>query len=123
MSALDKGDRVVERAAERLQVAADRFAAEGGPKGKLAETLADDAVFLRQLQPSLIRARLKGEARTDGAPAHGAPRSPGVPQLGERPEEPGTGGPNPLVVVAAAFAVGVLVAKVIDWRGHAHPRL
>lgn len=31
-------------------------------------------------------------------------------------------GPGPLVVAAAAAAIGVLVAKVIDWRAHAHPR-
>ena len=32
-------------------------------------------------------------------------------------------GPNPAVVVLAAFAAGYLFAKVIDWRGHAHPRI
>ena len=31
-------------------------------------------------------------------------------------------GPDPLVVAAAAAVVGVLLAKVIDWRAHAHPR-
>jgi hypothetical protein len=31
-------------------------------------------------------------------------------------------GPDPLVVAAAAAVIGVLVAKVIDWRAHAHPR-
>jgi hypothetical protein len=30
-------------------------------------------------------------------------------------------GQNPWLVLGAAFAVGVLVAKVLDWRGHAHP--
>jgi hypothetical protein len=25
-------------------------------------------------------------------------------------------------VLGAAFAVGVVLAKVVDWRGHAHPR-
>jgi hypothetical protein len=29
---------------------------------------------------------------------------------------------NPFVVVATAVAAGVLVAKLVDWRGHAHPR-
>jgi hypothetical protein len=33
-----------------------------------------------------------------------------------------TAGPSPVVIVAAAFAAGFLLAKVIDWRGHAHPR-
>ena len=31
-------------------------------------------------------------------------------------------GPNPLLVVVAAFAVGVALAKVVDWMGHGHPR-
>jgi len=29
---------------------------------------------------------------------------------------------NPLVVAGVAFGVGRLLAKVIDWRSHAHPR-
>jgi hypothetical protein len=31
-------------------------------------------------------------------------------------------GINPLVVAAAAFAAGIVLAKLVDWRGHAHPR-
>lgn len=31
-------------------------------------------------------------------------------------------GPSPAVVIAIAFAIGVALAKWIDWRGHAHPR-
>jgi hypothetical protein len=31
-------------------------------------------------------------------------------------------GVNPFLVVAGAAAAGVLLAKLIDWRGHAHPR-
>ena len=31
-------------------------------------------------------------------------------------------GPNPFVVAGAAFALGTVLAKLIDWRGHAHPR-
>jgi hypothetical protein len=30
--------------------------------------------------------------------------------------------PNPFAVIGAAFAAGTLLAKIIDWRGHAHPR-
>lgn len=122
---MNRGDQLIERAAARLQETANQFAAEGGVKAKLAETLAEDAAFVRQLKPSLIRARLKGEARTDGSPAAATPpRAPGVAQLGERPAPPGSGsGPSPFLVVAAAFAVGVVVAKLIDWRSHAHPRL
>jgi hypothetical protein len=124
MTALERGDRVVELAADRLQSTADRFAAEGGAKAKLAETLADDAAFVRQLKPSLIRARIKGEATTDGAPAQGTVARTGMMSFGDRPPAPSrSDGPNPFVVVAAAFAVGIVVAKVIDWRSHAHPRL
>jgi hypothetical protein len=30
---------------------------------------------------------------------------------------------NPFAVLALAAAAGVLTAKFIDWRGHAHPRV
>jgi hypothetical protein len=47
-------------------------------------------------------------------------RAPAGPQLGNGPK-PGAG-PSPFVVLAAGFALGVLLAKWLDWRGHAHPR-
>ena len=31
-------------------------------------------------------------------------------------------GPSPFAVLAAGFALGIALAKWIDWRGHAHPR-
>jgi len=31
-------------------------------------------------------------------------------------------GPSPWLVAGAAFAAGYVLAKTIDWRGHAHPR-
>lgn len=115
-------DRLIEQGAQRLQELADKAAAEGGPKAKLAEELADDAAFLRKLKPSLIAARARGQAPTDQEPGAGTV-APSGPQLGPRPDpEQRGGGPNPFVVVAAAFAVGIFVAKLIDWRGHAHPR-
>ena len=49
-----------------------------------------------------------------------APHAPSGPQLGPRPS--GRKGPNPFLVAAAAFAAGTALAKLIDWRGHAHPR-
>lgn len=117
---IERADATVERAANKLQEAANRVAAQGGLKAKLAPTLADDAAFLRRLKPSLIVARAKGEAPTDAKPGQGVV-SPSGPQLGKRPRG-GRRGPNPFLVLGAAFAVGVLLAKVVDWRGHAHPR-
>jgi hypothetical protein len=118
------GDQAVENAARRLQELADRFAGESGIKGKLAQPLADDAEFIRKMKPSLIKARAKGELPTDETPGHGR-TAPAGPQLGKRPAPSKArrgGGANPYLVVAAALAAGVLLAKVIDWRGHAHPR-
>jgi hypothetical protein len=115
---MNRVDLLVERAANRLQKLANEAAADGGVKAKLAQELADDAVFLRKLKPSLIVARAKGEAPTDQKPGQGVV-APSGPQLDRRKRE---GGPNPFVVVGAAFVAGIFIAKVIDWRGHAHPR-
>ena len=119
---MNKADQVIDRAADRLRELADRAAAEGGVKARLAEPLADDAAFLRKLKPSLIAARVKGEAPTSQPPGSGAPAAPTTPQLGARPKRTRGDGPNPFLVVGAALVVGVVLAKVIDWRGHAHPR-
>jgi hypothetical protein len=118
---MGSADQKVDQAADKLQQTADRLAADGGVKAKLADALADDAAFVRKLKPSLMRARLRGEAPTDGTPGEGV-RAPSGPQLGKRPKPPGGGGPSPFVVVGAALALGILIAKVVDWRGHAHPR-
>src|SRR5918999_4783005 len=109
-----KADHIVDKAASRLQELADRDAAEGCVAAKLAQPLADDAAFLRKLKPSLIAKRVKGEAPTNQKPAEGTV-SPTSPQLGKRPDPRG-GGPSPLLVIGAALAVGILLAKVIDWR-------
>src|ERR687896_1801132 len=109
-----KADHIVDKAASRLQELADRAAAEGGVAAKLAQPLADDAAFLRKLKPSLIAKRVKGEAPTNQKPAEGTV-APSSPQLGKRPDSRG-GGPSPLLVIGAALAVGILLAKVIDWR-------
>ena len=118
---MSRGDQLVERAADRLQELANQFAAEGGSKAKLADELAEDAAFVRKLKPSLMKARLRGEAPTDQKPGEGVV-APSGPQLGQRPKSRGKDGPNPFVVVGVAFVVGIAVAKLIDWRGHAHPR-
>ena len=118
---MNRADAAVDRAADKLQAAAERAAAQGGFKAKLADELAEDAAFVRKLKPSLIVARARGQAPTDQKPGEGIV-APTGPQLGERPNPPREGGPNPFVVVGAALAVGILLAKIIDWRGHAHPR-
>jgi hypothetical protein len=114
-----KADELVDRGADRLQELADKAAAEGGVKAKLAQELADDAAFLRKLKPSLMVARARGEASTNQKPGAGTV-APSAPQLGARPKP--RKGPNPFLVAAAALAAGILLAKMIDWRGHAHPR-
>jgi hypothetical protein len=118
---MSRGDQLVDRAANSLQQIADRAAREGGVKAKFAEELADDAAFLRKLKPSLIVARAKGEAPTNQKPSQGQV-APSGPQLGKRPKPERTKGPNPFVVLGVAFAAGILIAKIVDWRGHAHPR-
>jgi hypothetical protein len=118
---MKKGDQLIDRAANRLREVADRAAAEGGLTSKLAEPLAEDAAFLRKLKPSLIVARAKGEAPTNQPAGSGAPVAPTKPQLGPRPKKRG-GGPNPFLVIGIALATGIVLAKLIDWRGHAHPR-
>jgi len=120
------GDRQVERLADKLQALADRSAADGGPKAKLAQPLADDAEFVRKLKPSLIKARAKGEAPTHQDPTQGVV-APSGPQLGKHPsakarKKNSGSGPNPWLVVGVCLAAGIVLAKWIDWRGHAHPR-
>lgn len=117
----DKGDRIVEGGGDKLDALAGKAAAKGGIAGKLSDELADDATFLRKLKPSLIVARAKGNAPKDAEPGS-ARRSPGGPQLEPRSRKGAKRDPNPFVVAGAAFAVGTLLAKLIDWRGHAHPK-
>jgi hypothetical protein len=53
-----------------------------------------------------------------------APSAPplSAPRPSKPPKKKGQGGPNPFVVAGIALAAGIVLAKVIDWRGHAHPR-
>ncbi len=36
--------------------------------------------------------------------------------------EGGANGLSPVLIALAAFAVGVFLARLVDWRSHAHPR-
>ena len=116
---MNKADQTIDRAADWLRKQAELAAGQPGVRGKLAQEFADDAEFLRKLKPSLIRARAKGELPTDEVPGR-VRVAPAGPQLGERPD--GKSGPNPYLVIGVAFAAGFVLAKWIDWRGHAHPR-
>jgi len=124
-----KGDLLVERGADRLQELADRAAARGDGVGEwLSEELRTDAAFLRKLKPSLVKARAKGSAPTNQEPVAPPPAAPAGPSVGSRPKPKGKKkrkggkGPSPVLVVGAALVAGIVLAKVVDWRGHAHPR-
>ena len=118
------GDQKIETAADKLDTFVKEAQASGGVKAKVGEALRDDPEFLRKLKPSLIKARAKGEAPTD-EPAGGARHAPSGPQI-SRPKPPKAkrkGGMSPWLVIGAALATGYALAKIVDWRGHAHPRV
>ena len=123
---MSKADLLVERGADRLEHLSRKAAAKGGFAAKLADGLAEDADFLRKLKPSLIRARAKGRAPITRA-SDREPQAPSEPQITAPRRQPKAiksrrGGPNPFLVAGLALATGIAIAKVIDWRGHAHPR-
>jgi hypothetical protein len=119
---MTRGDQLIERAAGKLDAFARRSAGATGIKGKLSGPLADDAELLRGMRPSHIAARLRGRAggEVTRASAVTEPLSP-VPPEPPRKKQPRSG-PPAIALAAGAFALGIVIAKVIDWRGHAHPR-
>jgi hypothetical protein len=116
---MSAADEKVERGADRLEQLVAAGSRAGGVKAKVAKLFADDPEFLRQLKPSLIAARAKGEAPTDREPTEVTP-----PEHAPKPKakKQRGGGPSLLVVVGAAFAVGIALAHGLDWAGHRHPR-
>jgi hypothetical protein len=116
-----RADEAVDSGADQLERLSEKTAAEGGIKAKLSDELADDAAFLRKLKPSLIVARAKGDAPTNQKPSQGHV-APSGPQLGKRPKPARAKGPSPFLILGVAFAAGIVIAKIVDWRGHAHPR-
>jgi len=124
---MSKADLLVERGADRLEGLSRKAAAKGGFAAKFADELAEDAAFLRGLKPSLIKARAKRRAPVVRATDR-EPQAPSAPQIASPRRKPKakkrrrSGGPNPFLVAGVALAAGIAIAKVIDWRGHAHPR-
>lgn len=113
-------DRLVERGATKLQQLSRSLAQRGGVAEQVASDLEEDAVFLRKLKPSLILARARGQNPSDGEAS--VPEAPAGPQIPRAKRKPGTG-VNPLLVVGGALVAGIVLAKLIDYRGHAHPKL
>lgn len=117
---MTRGDRLVERGADKLEDLARNLSAHGDWGVTIAEDLTIDAAFLRKLKPSLIVARARGDTPKNGGPPEERPTVV-TPPRAPKPRGRG-GGPNPIMVVGAALVAGIVLAKVIDWRGHAHPR-
>jgi hypothetical protein len=99
---MSSADRAVEKAADTIDTLAVKAADKGGLAEKLAPALEEDAQFLRKLTPSKVRARLRS-----GSPA---PRR--RPPRAARSK-------SALPTLVAAFALGVVVAKLVDWRSYA----
>jgi hypothetical protein len=102
------GDALVDRGADRLEELSDKAEAAGGVKAKLVDELRADSAFLRKLKPGLMLERIRGDRGIEPSPP-------------KTPKAKGSG-PSPFLVAAAAFAIGILAARIIDWRGDAHPR-
>jgi len=112
-------DRLVERGAAKLQQLSRSLAARGGVAETVASDLSEDAAFLRKLKPSLILARARGKNSHDGAaPVPEAPAGPQIPRTKRSGKSV-----NPILLVGGALVAGIVLAKLIDYRGHAHPRL
>jgi hypothetical protein len=124
---MSKGDLLVERGAAKLQQLARKAAGRNDGVGEwLSEELRADAEFLRKLKPSLIAARARGGNPAEPDPPRdyaGPPPPPPTPEAKpKKRKKKRSGGPPPLLIVGAALVAGIVAAKVVDWRGHAHPR-
>ena len=119
---MTKADQTVDTAADKLEGLVRDAQESGGIKAKVGEALADDPDFLRKLKPSSIMARARGETPAgDGS----APSRPpvGRPKKARPKKARSAGGVSPWLVIGVALAAGYVLAKALDWRGHAHPRI
>ena len=73
---MSKGDEAVEATADKLETVVTDAQSSGGLKAKVGAAFAADPDFVRKLKPTLIAARIKGEAPSDDPPA--APSGPQI---------------------------------------------
>ena len=92
--------------------------------------LAEDAAFLRNLTPTRVAGRARGESPTEPVtPAQVATEAkeslpPPAPARATAPpsQKPARTGPNPFAVIGIAFVAGFAVGRLIAWRSDAYPR-
>ena len=121
---MNKADAALDHASDRLRDLSEGLDERGGVPGKLAEPLAEDADFLPKLKPSLIEERLKENPTGSESPSETRPSpTPSSRAKKKASGKRGKGGGKKVVpLVGAAFGAGIVLAKIVDWRGHAHPR-
>ena len=122
---IEKIDALLERGADALERFAHDLAREDGIKRQVGEELAEDAAFLRNLTPTRVVGRARGDAPTEPVtPAQVATEAkqalpPPAPSTAAKPQR---SGPNPFAVIGVAFVAGFAVARLIAWRSDAYPR-
>jgi len=80
----------------------------------------------REVPPNAAQPPVRDGGAVEGVrgnreiPATARTPSPSAPRLSARPKAKKKGaGPSPWIVVGAALAAGIVLAKWIDWRGYA----
>lgn len=95
-------DRAVEKGADGLEGLGARTADRGAVGERPSPALQEDADFVRKMTPSKVKDRLRTAAP---APEGRTPRRDG----------PTSG----IQALLAAFALGVVAAKLVTWRSYA----
>jgi hypothetical protein len=120
------GSSLRARLAAETRAAADeaREAESEAPPEPEAEPEPESEPQAAPPEPEAVAPEPEPEPSPAGVepPAFEMPPLEAPPFEDAQPAPKRGGGPNPLVLIAIAFFLGVLLAKIIDWRGHAHPR-
>ncbi|HET8606483.1 MAG TPA: hypothetical protein VFL66_05570 [Gaiellaceae bacterium] len=90
----------------------------GGLRGRVEAEREEARELLARMKPRELAARATG-------PDESAEPDPDTAETQRIEREPASRGGDPrqaLLVLAVCFTLGVLLAKLVDWRGHAHPR-